>query len=80
MNFNTLKELIEFFVVKLTDKPELIKIIKIESDEKNILEIRVASQDVPRLIGKEGRTFKSLQSMINLLSDTKIELVIESIL
>ncbi len=58
------KQLIEHFVMKLVDKPEQVKIVEIESPTKTIMEIRVSAQDIAKVIGREGRTFKALRSLL----------------
>ncbi|MBA3954033.1 KH domain-containing protein [Candidatus Dependentiae bacterium] len=58
-------QLIEHFIVKLVEKPEAIVISEVETAGKSIIEIRVAAQDIAKVIGKEGRTFKALRSLIH---------------
>ena len=58
-----LKKHIEYFVTKLVDKPEGVNVTEIQAPEKYIIEIRVAAQDIAKVIGKEGRTFKALRAL-----------------
>lgn len=58
-------ELIRFFVLKLVDKPEMVSIKQIDLDNRSVIEIKVAPQDLSRVIGKEGRTFKAIRSLAN---------------
>lgn len=60
-----LKALVEYFIFKLVDKPELVKIIQTEIDGKDIIEIRVAANDLTKVIGGDGRTFKALRALTN---------------
>jgi uncharacterized protein len=62
-----LKQLLEHFVSKLVDKPELVTIKEIETANKAIIEIRVAPQDLAKVIGREGRVFKALRSLIQVV-------------
>lgn len=73
-----LKELIKFFVLKLVNDPQKVTILEFEADGNNIIEIRVASQDIQKLIGREGRTFKALRNMVIALDPSvKREIVID---
>lgn len=60
-----LKKLIEYLATKIVEKPDLMTISEIESEGKVIIEIRVAAHDLAKVIGKEGRTFKALRTLIN---------------
>lgn len=60
-----LKKIVEYFVLKIVDKPEVVSISEIELHGKSVIEIRVASQDLAKVIGKEGRTFKALRMLVN---------------
>jgi len=73
-----LRELIKFFVLKLVNDPQKVTISEFETDGNNIIEIRVAPQDIEKLIGREGRTFKALRNMVNALEPAiKREIVID---
>lgn len=62
-----LKDLLKSIVSNLVDKPELVKITEIKMEDKNIFEIKVGSQNLPKVIGKEGRTFKALRSLVKVI-------------
>lgn len=73
-----LKELIKFFVLKLVNDPQKVSISEFEADGNNIIEIRVAPQDIEKLIGREGRTFKAIRNMVSALDPAvKREIVID---
>jgi predicted RNA-binding protein YlqC (UPF0109 family) len=75
-----LKQLVTYFVSKLVDNPTVVVISEITSDDKNIIEIRVAPQDLSRVIGKEGRTFKALRSLVNAVDpQTHKDIVVDAI-
>lgn len=63
-----LKELVEHIVVHLVNKPEVISITERHEDQKVIIDIRIASDDFKRVIGKEGRIIKSIRNMVSILS------------
>lgn len=62
-----IQKLIHFCITKLVDKPEVVTVNQTDSQGKYIYEIRVAPQDLARVIGKEGRTFKSLRALVTQL-------------
>lgn len=67
-------KLIQFVLGKLVDKPESIAITQKESAQgKLIYEIRVAPQDLARVIGKEGRTFKAVRALVTLADPQHVQ-------
>lgn len=74
-----LKELVEYIVKQLVDKPELVVVAQKYDDGKAILEIRVANQDLKRVIGKEGRVVRAIRTMVNCLEPQEnIEINLDS--
>ncbi|MGC2310625.1 MAG: KH domain-containing protein [Candidatus Babeliaceae bacterium] len=73
-----MKELIEFMVKKLVENPDKVIISEITSDEKTIIQVHVAAQDIGRVIGSDGRTFRALRAVLHLLGqDKKYDLVVD---
>lgn len=69
-----IQKLIHFCVSKLVDKPDLISITRKDANGgKSIYEIRVAPQDLARVIGKEGRTFKALRALVTLVDPEHVQ-------
>ncbi|MFH0774494.1 MAG: KH domain-containing protein [bacterium] len=60
-----MKELAEYMVKSLVDHPEEVKITEVESEKTSILEISVASDDIGKVVGKEGRIIKSLRIILS---------------
>lgn len=59
-----MKEAVERIVKALAGSPDLVEVYE-NSDRKNVkLEVRLAPDDVGRLIGREGRTIKSIRSLL----------------
>jgi predicted RNA-binding protein YlqC (UPF0109 family) len=71
--------LIEFIIKKLVDKPEYVAINEVESEGKRIIQVRVAPQDLSRVIGSEGRTFRALRMLVQVMSPETKDLVVDSI-
>ena len=66
-----LKELIRTIAVELVDHPEQVVVIEIAGDNNSLIELRVAKDDIGKVIGKEGRTAQSMRTLLSALS-TKI--------
>ncbi len=66
-----LKELIETIARALVDEPEAVEVTEIEGDHNSLLELRVAKNDVGKVIGKDGRTAQSMRTILTAAS-TKI--------
>ena len=60
-----LKELVELTVKAIVDKPENVEIRNIEGETSTVLELRVAKEDVGKVIGKKGRTINALRTILN---------------
>ena len=59
-----MKELVEYLVKALVDKPDEVKIGQTEGESVTILEIRVASEDAGKVIGKEGRIVNAIRTIV----------------
>jgi len=57
------KELVEMIARSLVDNPEEVKIIETESDKSVLLELRVAPDDMGKVIGKQGKIAKSIRTL-----------------
>ncbi|MBR1918777.1 MAG: KH domain-containing protein [Spirochaetales bacterium] len=59
------KELVEFVVKSLVDRPEEVSVNVVEGEKSTILELRVASDDVGKVIGKQGRIAKAIRTILS---------------
>ena len=57
------KDLLEYIVKNLVAYPEKIEISEIENDGKVALKLKVAKEDMGRVIGKEGRIAKAIRTI-----------------
>ncbi|HPX29098.1 MAG TPA: KH domain-containing protein, partial [Sphaerochaeta sp.] len=55
------KDLVEYIVKSLVDLPDEVDVNVIEGEKSTILELRVASEDVGKVIGKQGRIAKAIR-------------------
>lgn len=61
----SLKELIEFIARSLVDKPDEVHIDEISGEQTVVLELRVAKEDLGKVIGKQGRTVKAMRAILS---------------
>ncbi len=59
-----MKELVEYIVKALVDKPEEVSISQTEGESVTILEIKVSSEDAGKVIGKEGRIANAIRTIV----------------
>jgi predicted RNA-binding protein YlqC (UPF0109 family) len=59
-----MKELVEYLVKALVDKPEEVNITQTEGESVTILEIRVSADDAGKVIGKEGRIANAIRTIV----------------
>lgn len=60
------RDIVEYLVKALVQKPELVVITEKKNDQKTLLEIKVYEGDLGKVIGKGGKTIKSIRSIIGL--------------
>jgi predicted RNA-binding protein YlqC (UPF0109 family) len=60
----TIKQLLEFIVKALVDDPEKVQINEIDGETYTKLEIRVASDDMGKVIGKQGKIAKAIRTVV----------------
>jgi len=63
-----LKELVERMARALVDSPEQVTVETAEEDNALVLRLRVASSDVGRVIGKQGRTAKAMRTVLHAIA------------
>ncbi len=59
-----MKELVEVIAKSLVDKPEDVVVSEKETDKAVVIELRVAQEDMGKIIGKQGRIAKSIRSVV----------------
>jgi predicted RNA-binding protein YlqC (UPF0109 family) len=68
MSSVSLKELIEFIARALVDKPDEVQVAEIAGEQTVVLELRVAKDDLGKVIGKQGRTVKAMRAILSAAS------------
>lgn len=75
-----MKDLLRVIVVELVDHPEQITISEREEDNKLILELKVAPEDMGKVIGKQGRIAKSIRTIMKAATSSESKKVVVDIL
>lgn len=60
-----MKELIETIVKSLVDNPGEVDVKEVAGDKTTVIELRVAQADIGKVIGKRGRTAKSIRTLLS---------------
>lgn len=60
-----MKELVRYLAKSLVDDPDSVEVTEMQGEMGSVLELRVAQKDLGRIIGKQGRTAKSIRTIIN---------------
>ncbi|OQY44725.1 MAG: RNA-binding protein [Desulfobacteraceae bacterium 4572_87] len=66
-----MKELVSYIAKALVDKPEDVVVTEIEGEQTSVLELKVAKEDLGKVIGKQGRTARAMRTILSAAS-TKI--------
>jgi len=66
-----MKDLVKYMAQALVDKPELVEVSEVVGEQTSVLELRVAKEDLGKVIGKQGRTAKAMRTILSAAS-TKI--------
>jgi hypothetical protein len=75
-----MKELVLFLAKQLVNHPDAVEVKETQADTTSVLELRVAKEDIGRVIGKQGRTAKSIRTILNAVaSRTNRKVVLEII-
>jgi uncharacterized protein len=66
-----MKELVEKMAKALVDKPEDVVVNEIDGEKTTVFELRVASSDLGKVIGKQGKTARAMRTILS-AAGTKI--------
>ena len=59
-----MKELVEVLAKALVDHPEEVSVTETDKDNATVIELRVASSDMGKVMGKQGRIAKAIRSLV----------------
>lgn len=67
-NPEELRQLVETMAKALVDYPDQVNVAEIEGEQTTVIELKVAKEDLGKIIGKEGRTARSLRTILGAVS------------
>ena len=60
-----MKELVRYLAKSLVSNPDAVEIKQTDNNGASVIELKVAKEDFGRIIGKQGRTAKSIRTLLN---------------
>ena len=63
-----MKELIKYIAQSLVDNPDKVEVTEIIGEQTSVIELRVAKEDLGKIIGKQGRTAQSISTILSAVS------------
>jgi predicted RNA-binding protein YlqC (UPF0109 family) len=60
-----MRELVQYLARSLVNNPDAVEVKENEGDAAAVFELKVAKEDLGRIIGKQGRTAKSIRAILN---------------
>ncbi len=64
MKDSSVKEVVEIIARTLVDVPDEVAVREIEGETTTVIELRVASKDLGKVIGKQGRTARAMRTLL----------------
>jgi predicted RNA-binding protein YlqC (UPF0109 family) len=73
-----MKELVQYLAKSLVNNPDAVEVTESEVEDAAVVELKVAKDDLGRIIGKQGRTARSIRTILNAAaSKTNRKVVLE---
>ncbi|MDH5298800.1 MAG: KH domain-containing protein, partial [Desulfobulbaceae bacterium] len=60
-----MKELVTFIASSLVDNQDAVQVNEVEQDDTLVFELRVAKEDLGKVIGKQGRTARAIRALLS---------------
>ncbi|MCF6245975.1 MAG: KH domain-containing protein [Desulfobacula sp.] len=67
-----MKDLIEYIAKALVDNPDQVDVSEVVGDQTSVLELKVAKDDLGKVIGKQGRSARAMRTILSAAS-TKLK-------
>jgi predicted RNA-binding protein YlqC (UPF0109 family) len=65
---DAMKELITLLAKALVDHPDQVQVTEVEGNQTTVLELKVAKEDIGKIIGKEGRNARAMRVILGAAS------------
>ncbi|MCJ8275353.1 MAG: KH domain-containing protein [Bdellovibrionales bacterium] len=69
---SSLRDLVDFMAKALVDHPDDVQVNEVVGEQTTVVELSVSKEDLGKVIGKQGRTAKSMRTILNAAS-TKLQ-------
>lgn len=63
-----MKDLINYIAQALVDHPDQVSVSEVEGNQTSVLELKVAKEDLGKVIGKQGRTARAMRTILSAAS------------
>ena len=63
-----MRDLIFYIAKALVDQPDEVSVAEIEGNQTSVLELKVAKEDLGKVIGKQGRTARAMRTILSAAS------------
>jgi predicted RNA-binding protein YlqC (UPF0109 family) len=63
-----MKDLIKYIAEALVDYPEQVEVSEVQGEQTSVIELKVAKEDLGKIIGKQGRTARSIRTILSAAS------------
>jgi predicted RNA-binding protein YlqC (UPF0109 family) len=67
-----MKDMVKYIAKALVDNPDQVEVNEIEGEQTSVIELKVAKEDLGKVIGKQGRTARAIRTILSAAS-TKIK-------
>ena len=59
-----MKDLVEQIAKALVDQPDKVQVREVQGEQTTVLELRVATEDLGKVIGKQGNTARAIRTLL----------------
>ncbi len=63
-----MRDLIYYIAKALVDQPDQVSVEEVEGNQTSVLELKVAKEDLGKVIGKQGRTARAMRTILSAAS------------
>lgn len=60
-----MRELVEMIAKRLVDNPDQVEVNEVKGEHTNVIELKVASSDIGKVIGRRGNTISAIRTILN---------------
>ncbi len=75
-----MKDLVEIIAKSLVDNPDEVRVNEVQGEQDLILELRVAPEDMGKVIGKQGRIAKAIRTVVKAAALNKDQKIVVEII